>query len=105
MCCSLSVFLLLLTVLQSVKAFFARSDLYNVLNIVDKYLAVADVTCIKSLFGGLYNASDRHLADYDIDLHLWHKVGLNGNASVILGLALLCTVALLKYQEYVHKDQ
>ena len=45
----------LLGILQGVKALLASADLDDVLNIVNKYLAVAYVTGVKHLFGGCYN--------------------------------------------------
>ena len=57
-------------VLKGVIALFTGSYLYDILNIVYEYLSVADVTGIKHLFSCFYNASYRHLADYDINLYL-----------------------------------
>ena len=41
----------LIEVLHGIDACFASSYLYNVLNVIDKDLAVADVACVKNLLG------------------------------------------------------
>ena len=43
----------LFNVLKSVVALFACTNLYNVFNIVNEYLTVADMSCVKNLLSGL----------------------------------------------------
>ena len=60
----------LFNVLESVVALFACTNLYNVFNIVNEYLTVADMTCVKNLLSGLNNLRYGNLADNYVNLNL-----------------------------------
>lgn len=83
----------LLYVLKCVVSFFSCANLYDVFNVIYKYLAVADVTGVQNLFGSLYNRSYRNLGDNYINLNLGQKVGFNRNTSVVFGATSLLTAA------------
>ena len=51
----------LFNVLKSVVSLFAGPDLYDILDVIDKYLAVADMSGIKDLLRGFDDRSDRNL--------------------------------------------
>ena len=79
--------------MESLAAGFAGANLYYVQNLIYEYLAVADMTRIKSLYGGVYYLLYRHCADYYLNLNLGQEIHLDRNAAVELGLALLYAVA------------
>ena len=80
-------------VLKRVIALLARANLNDVLNIVDKNLAVAYMSGIKRFLRRLDNGADGNLAYDHLYLHLGQKARLQLNAAVIFGLALLNAAA------------
>ena len=81
-------FSVLLNILKSGNSLFSGAYLYRVLDTVDKYLAVADVTGVKHLLCRLYDIADGNGAYDDIDLYLRKKARLDLNSAVVFRLAL-----------------
>lgn len=52
---------MLFNILKSIVALLAGTDLYDVFNIIDKYLAVSDVAGVEYLFRGLDSLYERVL--------------------------------------------
>ncbi len=84
---------LLFYILQGVVALFAGANLDNIFDIIDKYLAVTDMTGVKNLFSSFDNAANRNLAYYNVKLNFRQKRCFHLNAAVILGFAFLQTAA------------
>lgn len=61
-------FLFIFLILQCVESVFAGADLDDIANVVDEYLAVADVAGVKNLLDCGYKSVDRNLGDYDVNL-------------------------------------
>ena len=83
----------LIEVLHGIDACFAGSYLYNVLNVIDKDLAVADVACVKNLLGGFDYECNGNGSDYNVNLYLGQEVSFDLYAAVVFGLTLLCAAA------------
>ncbi len=77
-------------ILKSVVTLFSGSHFDNVFNVVNEYLAVADVSGVKRFLRRFDQKSNRNLADDNLHLDLWQQVGLKGNAAVVLGSACCC---------------
>ena len=57
---TLSAALYVILTLKSIVSSFAGTNLDNILNIINKYLAVADIACVKDITSRLYNAVNRN---------------------------------------------
>ena len=60
----------LFDILKSVIALFACTNLYDIFNIVNEYLTVADMTGVKNLLSGLNNLRYGNLAYNYVNLNL-----------------------------------
>ena len=83
-------------ILQRVISVLAGADLEDVFDIVNEYLAVAEITGIERALCRRYNIFDRHLADNDLDLDFREQLRCYGNSAVVFGLvSLYCAYAIL----------
>lgn len=80
-------------VLQGVVTFLARADFNNILDIVDKDLAVADVAGVEGFLYRVDQCLRGNLADDDIYLNFGKQACLYGSAAVVFGVAFLHAVA------------
>lgn len=78
----------LFNILKSVIALFTRTNLHDIFNIVNKYLTVTDVACVKHLLRRFNHLRYGHLANDDIHLDFRQKRSFNRNAAIILLFAL-----------------
>ena len=74
----------LLYILQSCIIFFAGTNLYNLVYVVNENLTVTDMTGVKSLLGSFHNFGYRNLADYNFYFHLREQGGIHFNTTIHL---------------------
>ena len=82
-----------LFVLQSGIAFFAGANLDDILDVVDKDLAVADVSGVQGLLGGRDSVCHGNLADDRFHLDLGKQIQVHRNAAIVFRAALLDAAA------------
>ena len=89
----LEVPLILIEVLHCFDAGFACSYLYNVLDVINEDLAVADMSGVKNLLGSFDYRGNGNRADYNVNLYLRQEVSFDLYAAVVFGLTLLSAAA------------
>ena len=85
--------LLFLFVLQCIVSFFARPDPYDVLDIVNKYLAVARMSSVQGFLHRVDDSLDGDPAHDDVDLDLGKEPRFHRSAAEVFRVAFLHPVS------------